>query len=239
MNALEKSTCKGTPAPAPARPGAPLGAVLGTLLFPLALAASSSAVQAKGPEPKTESRVRFAEIGKPAPGFELKSLDGKVVKLSDFKKRTVVLEWLNPACPYCKYAYGEKGPLHTYPEELRGKGITWLTIVSEKPRNPGGNPETIRKFVEDHGIRVPVLLDPEGKVCRLYGARSTPQVFVINERGALVYRGAVDNAPLGQVAGNEARVHYVAAAIADLASGHSVLKSETKPYGCPIQSANP
>ena len=95
MNELEKSTIKDTPAPGPR------SAVLGALLIPFALAAPEPAAQAKKPEPKAESRMRFAELGKPAPVFELQTLDGKVVKLSDFKKRTIVLEWMIPACPSC------------------------------------------------------------------------------------------------------------------------------------------
>jgi peroxiredoxin len=191
-------------------------------------------VQGKRPE-KTD----VAELGKPPPGFELTSLDGKVVKLSDYKGKTVVLQWFNPACPFCKYAFGEDGPLRTYMEQARAKGVVWISIVSEKPENPGAKVDEIRKFAADNQIKSPVLLDPEGKVGKLYTAKTTPQACIISEKDLLVYRGAIDNAPMGKVEKLDARVNYIAAGIADLASGHAVMVAQTKPYGTPIQYARP
>ena len=175
--------------------------------------------------------VGRAELGAPAPGFELKDIDGKSVKLSQFKGRKVVLEWFNPSCPYCVYVYGEKGPLRQLPDQLVRNGVVWLSIVSEKPENPGRKTETIRKFMEANGIETPMLLDPTGTVGRAYGAKTTPHVFVINDKGTLVYAGALDNAPMGKVADGGTLVNYVEAAVADLRAGRSVTTSGTKPYG--------
>ncbi|HEV8111919.1 MAG TPA: redoxin family protein [Planctomycetota bacterium] len=192
----------------------------------------SSVLLAVAPAPDT--RLDSAELGKPAPLFELKNLDGKTVNLSDSKGKLIVLEWLNPACPFCQYAYGPTGPLRTYPEAVRSRGVAWFTIVSENPGNPGGKPDAVRKFVEQNHVKTTVLLDTDGKVGKAYGAKSTPQLFLISEKGALVYRGALDNAPQGIVEKNDARTNYIAAALADLATGHAVLQSETKPYGTSI-----
>jgi peroxiredoxin len=193
--------------------------------LPLLLALRVAGTPAEDPKPGP------ADLGKPAPAFELKSLDGKTVKLADFKDKLVVLEWFNPNCPYCEYAYGEGGPLRDYPEQLRSKGGVWLTVVSEKPDNPGGDPENIKRFVAENKMKAPVLLDPEGKVGKMYGAKTTPHMFVISEKGVLVYRGALDNAPRGKVEKGSTRANYVQAAIADLSSGHTVTTAETKPYG--------
>ena len=182
-------------------------------------------------------RLESAVVGKAAPAFELRSLDGKTFRLSDLKGKVVVLEWLNPECPYCAYSHGKSGTLKSYIDQLRGKGIAWISIVSEGPEREGGKPEHVRKFVDEVGIKGTVLVDAEGKVGRSFGAKTTPQVCLISERGVLVYRGAPDNAPLGKVERNEARRNYVAAALADLTSGHAVTQPEVKPYGTPIQYA--
>jgi peroxiredoxin len=201
--------------------------------------ASGAERGAQSKRPEKPEKTDVADLGKAPPGFELASLDGKVVKLSDFKGKTVVLQWFNPACPFSKYAYGEDGPLRTLMEQVRAKGVVWLSIVSEKPENPGGKVDEIKKFVAANQVKTPVLLDPEGTVGKLYTAKTTPQAFIISEKGVLVYRGAVDNAPLGKVEKLDARVNYIAAGLADLASGHAVMIAEAKPYGTPIQYARP
>lgn len=187
--------------------------------------------EVKKEEVKKEEKAARAEIGKPAPAFELKDIDGKTFKLADSKGKTVVLEWFNAGCPYCVQAYSEKGALRKLPEELQAKGIVWLSIVSEKPENKGGKVETIKKFMEENGLKAPMLLDPDGKVGKAYGAKSTPHMFVIDGKGTLVYQGALDNAPKGEVENGGERASYVEAALADLAADKKIQKPETKSYG--------
>jgi peroxiredoxin len=171
-----------------------------------------------------------AELGKTAPDFTLKDLDGNEHKLSSYRGKLVVLEWFDPTCPYCEYAYGS-GPLKDMPERCREQGIVWLTINSAGPANAGAAPEKNKKFAEQHKMKAPLLLDPTGRVGQAYGAKTTPHMFVINERGALVYRGALDNAPGGKPEASEAKVNYVDLAIGNLKAGFAVLKPDTKPYG--------
>jgi len=185
----------------------------------------------KKEEVKKDDKAPRAELGKPAPAFELKDVDGKTVKLADSKGKVVVLEWFNPGCPFCIQAYGEKGALKKLPEELTAKGIVWLSIVSENPANKAGKVEAIKKFIETNGLKAPMLLDPDGKVGKAYGAKSTPHMFVIDEKGVLVYQGALDNAPFGQVENGGERVGYVEAALAELAAGKKIQKPDTKSYG--------
>jgi len=204
---------------------------VGAALVALPAFAGQDAGQEKKPPPKEETKAVGAEIGKAAPAFELKDLDGKTVKLADFKDKTVVLEWFNPGCPYCAYAYSEKGPLRKLPETLKAKGVVWLSVVSEKPDNPGGKLETIQKFVKANEMSAPLLLDPDGKVGRAYGAKTTPHMFVIDGKGVLVYQGALDNSPFGKTEEGQQPVNHVEAALADLAAGKRVAKAETRPYG--------
>jgi len=185
----------------------------------------------KKEEVKKEEKAVKAEIGKPAPPFELKDVDGKTVKLADSKGKTVVIEWFNPSCPFCVQAYSEGGALKKLPEELKAKGIVWLSVVSEKPQNPGGKVENIKTFMEKNGLAVSMLLDPDGKVGKTYGAKTTPHMFVIDAKGTLVYQGALDNAPFGKVEGDGERIGYVEAALADLEAKRKVERAETKSYG--------
>jgi hypothetical protein len=118
-------------------------------------------------------------------------------------------------------------------------GIVGLSINSGAPDDPGAYIELNRQFVAAHHLDLPILLDPTGVVGRSYGARTTPQMFVINERGVLVYEGALDNAPRGRVQALATQTNYVENAIADLRSGHGVTQSVTRPYGCEIKYARP
>jgi peroxiredoxin len=197
---------------------------------PAPAAATSPEANKEDPPPKKAPLAR-AELGKPAPEFELKDIDGKTVRLASFKGRTVVLEWFSPTCPYCVYAYGEKGPLRTLPERLAADRVVWLSICSEDPANPGGSVETMKEFVKAHEMKAPLLVDAAGTVGRAFGAKSTPHMFVISEKGVLVYQGALDNAPLGKAKDEGLRVNYVEKALADLRSGHAVTIAETKSYG--------
>lgn len=176
-----------------------------------------------------------AELGKPAPGFELKDVNGKTVKLSDYRGKTVVLEWFNPGCPFVKYAHGE-GPLKDV-SKLPGAGradVVWLAINSGKAGAQGTGVETNKQAAADWKMNYPVLIDESGTVGRAYGAKTTPHMYVIDPGGKLVYRGALDNAPLGR-AKDGATVSYVQAALDDLAAGRAVRTAETQSYGCSVK----
>ena len=173
-----------------------------------------------------------ATVGKPAPDFTLRDLDGKEVRLSSFKGKTVVLEWFNPGCPFVVYAHGE-GPLETLPAKATADGVVWLAINSGAPGKQGHGVDVNKKAVADWKITHPVLLDESGAVGRAYGASTTPNVFVIDAAGTLAYAGALDNAPLGKADGPV--TNYVTAALADLAAKRAVATPSTKPYGCSVK----
>jgi peroxiredoxin len=173
------------------------------------------------------------EVGQPAPAFTLSDLDGKTVSLADHQGKIVVLEWFNPQCPYVVYAHG-KGPLATLPRTWADKGVVWLAINSNAPGTQGSDPAVNRERVTEWGLPNPVLVDTDGAVGRIYGAKTTPQVFVIDARGTLVYDGAVDNAPMGTVAGERHEV-WLDEVLTDVVNGVQVRRAVSKPYGCSVK----
>jgi len=185
----------------------------------------------KREEPVTDVK---AALGKAAPDFELKDLDGKVVKLSDYKGKTVVLEWFNPECPYVVRLHGE-GALKDQAARVAKDGVVWLAINSGAAGKQGHGIEKNRKAKGDWKMANPILVDEKGEVGRRYEAKTTPHMYVIDTKGLLVYRGAIDNAPSGKPDNDEALVNYVDAALADIKGGKPVAKSDTKAYGCNVK----
>lgn len=182
---------------------------------------------------KDDKAPAAAELGKAAPEFALTDVNGKTVKLSDYKGKVVVLEWFNQGCPYCQYIYSEKGPLRELPERLTKQGVVWLSINSGMTADAA----EAKKFMEANKMTTPMLLDADGKVGMAYGAKTTPHCYVIDEKGILRYRGALDNAPQGKVKDSETKMNYVEAALTDLKNGKAVTTPETKSYGCNVKYA--
>lgn len=196
------------------------------------------------PEPAKPEPAAL-ELGKPAPDFTLADTEGNEVKLSSFKGKTVVLEWFNPGCPFVKKAHGE-GELKTMAKDLMGDELVWLSINSGAPGKQGAGLDTNKKAKEEFAMENPILLDESGEVGKSYGATNTPHMFVINAEGNVIYRGAIDNAPMNEV--DPARpklegskegelVNYVKAAQEDLTESRDVRLPETKAYGCSVKYA--
>lgn len=181
------------------------------------------------------SAADVAVPGKPAPDFTLTDLAGKQVSLSQFKGKTVVLEWYNPECPFVVYAHG-KGPLKDLGARWTGKGVVWLAINSGAPGKQGTGLEKNQAKAKGYGITYPVLLDPTGNVGRQYGARTTPHIFIVDAKGTLVYRGGLDNAPLGE-ADQGKPVPYVENALKALTAGKPIAQPQTPSYGCSVKYA--
>lgn len=168
-------------------------------------------------------------IGQPAPDFALTDLDGATHRLSELAGRTVVLEWMNPNCPF-SLRHSKEGTMQAT-ADAHGD-VVWLAINSTNPdhRDHLDNAE-YKAFLAEHGIGYPVLEDPSGEVGHAYDARTTPHMYVIDGEGKLAYQGAIDDDPRGR--GN-AR-NYVGAALSAMAAGEAVDPTETKPYGCSIK----
>ena len=202
-----------------------------------ATAASSSATPAASARdvlPTTK-----AAVGSPAPDFTLTDLDGKPVSLSSFKGKTVVLEWFNPGCPFVRTAH-TVGSLKDTPSRVLGTGVVWIAVNSSAPGKQGSTPEQNRSVAAEYGMKYPIVLDPGGEVGHAYGATNTPNMYVIDPAGTLVYRGAIDNSPdgEGQSPTDGKLVNYVQAALDALAAHQPVKVPETKAYGCGVKYAS-
>ena len=180
-----------------------------------------------------------ADVGKPAPDFTLKDLDGKVHKLSDYKGKTVVLEWFNPGCPYVVAAH-TKGSLVDLAQRQAKAGVVWLAVNSGAPGKQGYGVEVNRAAAKSWSMAYPILVDESGTVGKAYGATNTPHMFVVSKDGTLVYKGAIDNSPDGERGSPQGGVlvDYVSAAVGDLAAGKPVRTADTKAYGCGVKYAN-
>ena len=171
-------------------------------------------------------------VGDPAPAFTLSDTAGTEHSLAQYRGKTVVLEWINPNCPFSRRQAVEGVMVATaqgHPE------VVWLAINSTaKGHGDFLEPKAHADWNAKHGIAYPVLYDAEGGVGRAYGARTTPHMFVIDGAGKLVYAGAIDDDPPGRQ-GKAARRNHVVAALAALAAGRSPDPAATTPYGCSVK----
>lgn len=193
--------------------------------------------QTVDPSPVTTGATR-AEVGEIAPDFELRDVNGRAHRLSQYRGKIVVLEWFDPQCPFVTYAYDD-GPLTEMRTRYAAAGIAWLGVYSTNAAHAAMAPSLLREFAERRKLAAPILIDADGSVGKLYAARTTPHMFVINNRGLLVYSGALDNAPRGIVERAAGKTNYVDSAIEDLRSGHAVTISSTRPYGSAILYSKP
>jgi peroxiredoxin len=175
-------------------------------------------------------------VGSTAPDFSLTDASGKTHSLSQYNGKTVVLEWFNPECPFVKKHYGS-GNMQKLQEEYTGKGIVWLTIDSSAPGTEGNlSPEQAEKITtawKTH--QTALLLDPEGKAGRAYGAKNTPNMVIINPEGKIAYEGAIDSKATPNPADIPTSTNYVKAALDESLTGKPVSNPKTKPYGCSVK----
>jgi peroxiredoxin len=182
--------------------------------------------------------VQALEIGKPAPDFTATDINGKTVKLGDYKGKIVVIESYNSDCPYCNNQY-KTGAMQALQRDLAAKGVVWLLVNSVNPKNfSHRTPEQARAEMTAEKMAVTAWIDDSsGAVGHLYDMKTTPDMYVINKDGVLVYEGAIDNQPDPFHDPSKAQ-NYVSAAIDALLAGKSVTVSETKPYGCSVKYAD-
>jgi peroxiredoxin len=175
-------------------------------------------------------------VGAPAPQFTAKDLDGKDVKLSDLKGKFVVLEWHNQGCPFVVKHY-DSGNMQKVQKELTAQGVVWLTVISSAPGKQGYvTPEQEKKYLTDKSAApTNVLLDPEGTLGTLYGAKTTPHMFIIDDKGVLVYAGAIDDKSGTSQSEVATARNYVLAAYGEAKDGKPVTTSSTAPYGCSVK----
>ena len=176
-----------------------------------------------------------AEVNEKAPDFTLVDLSGNEHKLSDYTKQghTVVIEWFNPECPYVKKHYREDTmTMVNMQKKMKDEKVTWLRINSGAPGKQGAGADKNRDYAEKWQITTPILLDEEGKVGKMYGARRTPEMYVIDSEGVLRYWGAIDDDSGFRTIG---KTNFVEQAVKSVMAGETVRVQKTKAYGCSVK----
>ncbi len=198
--------------------------ILFTLMFALASVTSFA------------TKMEDPSIGQPSPDFELINQDGKNVKLSDFKDKTVVLEWQNEGCPFVKKHYGAKN-MQRLQEDFTKEGVVWLTVISSKKGSQGylADGKAAKEFMDRQGSKAShILLDPKGIAGRLYGAKTTPHMFVVHKQ-KLAYKGAIDSEATTDAEDIAKAKPFFKDAVTSVLRQKTVAQAETEPYGCSIK----
>lgn len=175
-------------------------------------------------------------VGGPAPDFTLADANGKEVSLSDFRGKTVVLEWHNPGCPFVQKHYGS-GNMQEAQAAATKDGVVWLTINSGAPGKQGHMSGAEAKAVlAQSGARpTAYLLDPSGVVGKAYDAKTTPHMYIVDKAGTLVYAGGIDDKPTANPADINGARNHVLAALSELKAGKPVSVATSRPYGCAVK----
>lgn len=180
--------------------------------------------------------VAAASVGQPAPEFTGTSTDGRPVKLSEFKGNYVVLEWTNPGCPYVMKHYGS-GNMAALQKELGEQGVVWLTINStSKSHRDYQEPAALAAWLKQNGAAPrAALMDPSGAIGRLYAARTTPHMYVIDPGGKLIYAGAIDDKRGTDPAEVKMATNFVKLALSEAMTNKTLSRATTNPYGCSVK----
>ena len=177
-----------------------------------------------------------ATVGSPAPDFTLADVNGKAVKLADFKGKHVVLEWHNPACPFVVKHY-DSNNMQLLQNKYDTKDTVWLTINSTNPSHKEYLPnEKLKAYVADKKAAPDnYMTDADGKVGQAYAAKTTPHMYVINPAGMLVYAGAIDDKRGTNKDEILTAKNFVVAALDESKAGKAVSAATSTPYGCSIK----
>jgi len=178
----------------------------------------------------------MVETGKTAPDFSLTTVSGKTISLSDFKGKFVVLEWTNPGCPFVDKQYNSKN-MQNLQKDMTAKGVVWLSICSSASGKQGDL--TVSEWkgrIKKTGMKsTDVLLDREGTVGHLFGAKTTPHLFIVGPEGNLIYQGAMDDKPSLNSDDISSAKNYVRSALDEAMAGKAVSIPATTSYGCSVK----
>ena len=175
-------------------------------------------------------------VGQPAPDFTLTDTLGKTVHLSDYRGKLVVLEWVNPGCPYVRKHYSSANMQGTQ-KETTAQGVVWLSINSTEKASYDylAPPQLARWMVDQKAAPTLTLMDEEGKVGQAYGARTTPHMYIISPQGTLVYAGGIDSIASSRPEDVKSAVNYVKQGVSQALAGQPLSNATTRPYGCSIK----
>ena len=184
----------------------------------------------------TASAAPRPDIGADAPDFKVTDSTGATQTLAQYKGRTVVLEWNNPQCPFVRKHYGA-GNMQKQQDEAAAAGVVWLTVNSNAKGKEGSlDAAGAKEFVEKNGAHpTAYLLDADGAVGKLYGARTTPHMFVIDAQGKVRYMGGIDSIASTDAEDIGKATQYVRQALAEMKAGKAVTTPKSMPYGCSVK----
>ena len=177
-----------------------------------------------------------AAIGQPAPAFSTTDVSGQRVNLADYKGKTVVLEWVNPGCPFVQKHY-ESGNMQGTQRDAAAKNVVWLAVNStSKDHGDYRAPAAMGAWMKEHkAAATDTLMDTDGTIGRAYGARTTPHLYIVDPAGKLVYAGGIDSKATANPADIASATNYVKLALAETAAGKPIGTPTSRPYGCSIK----
>jgi peroxiredoxin len=179
-----------------------------------------------------------ARVGQAAPAFSGKDSQGKTESLDQYRGKYVVLEWTNRTCPFTRKHY-ESGNMQALQQQWTDKGVVWLTVLSSSPGEQGylTAAQENAQIEHVHAHPTAAILDPSGEIGRLYSAKTTPHMFVIDPQGKLIYAGAIDDKATTDTADVKSAKNYVSAALTEAMAGQPIEVASTRPYGCSVKYA--
>jgi peroxiredoxin len=203
------------------------------LIFPKRLFSSAALVITLLPSGASSQSAR---VGFPAPAFTATDSRGQAHSLAQYKGKYVVLEWHNQGCPYTRKHY-VSGNMQNLQKEWTAKGVVWFTVISSAPDTQGYvTPPQENAYLEQmHAVPTAVLMDSDGKVGHLYNAKTTPQMFVINPEGNVIYAGAIDDKPTPDINDIRGADNYLNDALTAAMAGKPIVTPYTRSYGCSVK----
>ncbi len=180
-----------------------------------------------------------ASVGQSAPAFSASDASGKAVSLADFKGKTVVLEWVNPECPYVRKHY-DSANMQATQKAAATQGVVWLSVNSTHASHADHKKpaEMLAWNQKQAALPTATLMDGDGKIGRAYAARTTPHLYIVDAQGRLVYAGGIDDKPSSNPADVKTAKNHVNAALADIKAGRPVAQAVTRAYGCSVKYAD-
>ncbi len=200
----------------------------GTLLIVCAFLASGMG--------KAGAGAAEAQAGKAAPDFTFTDIEGTTAKLSDFKGKYVVLEWFNHGCPFTEKHY-KSDKMQDLQRKYTGAGVVWIAVNSTNEGHANyADAAMTRKEAEAYGASATyIVLDPSGKIGKLYGAKTTPDIFIVSPQGKIIYTGAADSINSTDTDDIQKAKNYIDLTLTEAMAGKPVTTPETKPYGCSVK----
>jgi peroxiredoxin len=176
-----------------------------------------------------------ATVGQAAPDFSALDTSGKTRNLSDYKGKLVVLEWTNPGCPFVRKHYS--GNMQALQREFTAKGVVWLSINSTEAESGDylAPAKLAGWMAEKQGQPTATLMDESGRVGQLYGARTTPHMYIISPQGQLIYAGGIDSIPSARVDDIKTATNYVRQGLTEALGGKPLSVGASRAYGCSVK----